>query len=221
MSVWLFSLLLTNTSMANQVLNNIPENYNKASKFVFYSHGFIVEGDNPMPIETKHGWGVYDFPSIKQALSDARYTLVATHRKKNTDPFIYAKQLSENIRSLVKNGVKPTHITLVGFSRGAFITGLTSHYLQDIGVNIILLAGCGRLISSKHSDIQVYGDVLSVYEKSDAAKSCAKLKAKSTALTSFEEIEINTGLSHGAFYTPSDEWLVPVKNWIAVKMNLG
>jgi dienelactone hydrolase len=221
MSVWLFSLLLTNTSMANQVLNNIPDSYNKASKFVFYSHGFIVEGDNPMPIETKHGWGVYDFPGIKQALSDERYTLIATHRKKNTDPFNYAKQLSEDIRSLVNNGVKPTHITLVGFSRGAFITGLTSHYLKDIDVNTILQAGCGRLISAKHSDIQVYGDVLSVYEKSDGAKSCAKLKAKSTALTSFEEIEINTGLSHGAFYTPSDEWLVPVKNWIAVKMNLG
>ncbi|WP_372771476.1 alpha/beta hydrolase [Pseudoalteromonas sp.] len=217
-STWVFSLLLSTTTMADQVLNKIPDNYNKASKFVFYSHGFIVEGDNPMPIETKHGWGVYDFPGIKQALSDARYTLVATHRNKNTDPFIYAKQLSEDIRSLVKNGVKPTHITLVGFSRG---TGLTSNYLQEIGVNTILLAGCGRLISSKHSDIQVYGDMLSVYEKSDGAKSCAKLKAKSTALTSFEEIEINTGLSHGAFYTPSDEWLVPVKNWIAVKMNLG
>lgn len=217
----ILSLMVSASLMAKEVLSHIPENYSAADKFVFYSHGYIVEGDNPRPVETKHGWGLYDFPNIKQALANPSYTLIATHRKKNTDPFVYAKALSENIRTLVKHGVKPSHITVVGFSRGAFITGLTSNYLADVGVNTVLLAGCGRLSSSKHANIQVYGHVLSVYEKSDGAQSCVKLKAKSMSLTSFEEVGINTGLSHGAFYRPNDAWLIPVKNWLNVKMNLG
>lgn len=102
----------------------------------------------------------------------------------------------------------------MGFSRGAFITGVTSHKLADLAVNTVILAGCGRLVSSQHEDIQVNGHVLSVYEKTDRANSCRHLKAKSPTVKSFEEIEINTGLEHGAFYRPIDEWVKPVKTWI-------
>ena len=102
----------------------------------------------------------------------------------------------------------------MGFSRGAFITGLTSDKLSDLAVNTIILAGCGRLVSKSHTDIKVYGNVLSMYEKTDRANTCKALKAKSTNIKSFTEIEINTGLSHGAFYRPIPEWIKPVKKWI-------
>lgn len=206
------------SALSAAVYNQLPKEIDPKGKYVFYSHGYIVEGDNPKPVDTKFGWGLYDFPKIKEALSDESYTLIATHRPKNTDPFEYATELNLQIRSIVEQGVSPQNITIVGFSRGAFITGLTSSKLSDIGVNTVILAGCGRLVSKNHTDIKVYGHVLSIYEKSDRASTCEKLKDRNKLADSFTEIEINTGLEHGAFYRPIPEWVVPVKDWIKSKV---
>ena len=206
--------LLSFSTLAGKVYDSLPAQINPNDTFVFYSHGFIVEGDNPRPIDTRNGWGLYDFPAVKQALADDSYHLVAHHRPKNTDPFEYAQFLNEQIRRLIAAGVKTQNIALVGFSRGAFITGLTSDKLSEHAIDTVILAGCGRLISRKHTDLKVYGDVLSVYEDTDQANTCKKLKDKSTNIDSFTEMEINTGLSHGAFYRPIPEWVKPVKEWL-------
>ncbi|RJE73380.1 hypothetical protein BGP78_03730 [Pseudoalteromonas sp. MSK9-3] len=208
------ALFISGHSIAGQVYADLPTNIDRNAKYVFYSHGYIVEGDNPKPVDTRFGWGMYDFPAIKQALADSHYHLIAQHRAKDTDPFEYAYTLNTQVRTLVEQGVKPTNITIMGFSRGAFITGLTSDKLSDLGVNTIILAGCGRLVWKKHTDVKVYGHVLSVYEKTDKSGSCEKLAKKSTETQSFREIAIHTGLSHGAFYRPLAAWVDPVKAWI-------
>jgi len=201
-------------SHSGRVYESFPDKIHPEQSYVFYSHGFIVEGDNPRPVDNRHGWGLYDFPAIKQALADESYNLIAYHREKNTDPFKYAHELNMQIRNLVKAGVKPENIAIIGFSRGAFITGLTSDKVSDLAIDTVLLAGCGRLVSKKHTDIKVYGDVLSVYEETDRANTCKYLKKKSPNVDSFTEIQINTGLSHGAFYRPIPEWIKPVKAWL-------
>ena len=99
---------------------------------MFYSHGFIVEGTNPTPINER--WGVYDFPAIKQSLSDSEYNLIAYHRPKGTDPNEHAETLANDVRELLENGVDANHITIMGFSQGAFITSITSHYLETTPV---------------------------------------------------------------------------------------
>lgn len=201
--------------MAGEIFEAFPEKIKPTEKYVFYSHGFIVEGTNPTPKNER--WGVYDFPAIKKSLADADYNLIAYHRSANTDPFEHAEELANDVRTLVKNGVETKNITLLGFSRGAFITGLASHNLANLPVNTILLAGCGRIISKKYADIKVHGHVLSVYETSDRASTCKKLQQKSTEVKSFEEIAISTGKEHGAFYRPIPEWIEPVKAWIKSK----
>ncbi|MBQ4845159.1 alpha/beta hydrolase [Pseudoalteromonas sp. MMG013] len=208
------SVLTTTLVEARQIYADLPDSIDKHAKYVFYSHGYIVEGTNPKPVDTRFGWGVYDFPAIKDALSDPSYHLIAHHRSKNTDPFEYAYTLNGQVRTLVEQGVKPSNITIMGFSRGAFITGVASDKLSDLGVNTIILAGCGRLVWKKHTDVKVYGHVLSIYEKTDKSNSCSALAEKSTSVKSFTELEINTGLSHGAFYRPRPEWVTPVKAWI-------
>jgi hypothetical protein len=143
--------------------------------------------------------------------------LISYHRPKGTDPFVHAKSLTNDVRKLIKNGVAPNHITIVGFSRGAFITSLTSHYLEETPVNTILLAGCGRIVSKKYSDIKMNGAFLSVYETTDGASTCEELRKRSPKLTSFDEISISTGKEHGAFYRPITQWVIPVKQWIKKK----
>lgn len=207
-------MIFSTSSIAGSVYEKFPDEINPKDKYVFYSHGYIVEGDDPKPVDTRFGWGLYDFPAIKKSLSDDSYNLIAFHRPKNTDPFEYANELNIQVRELVTKGVAPKNITIMGFSRGAFITGLTSDKLSDLSINTVILAGCGRLVYKQHTDIKVYGNVLSIYEKTDRANTCRALKAKSTGLKSFTELEINTGLEHGAFYRPITEWVEPVKSWI-------
>lgn len=181
---------------------------------MFYSHGFIVEGTNPKPVDKRNGWGEYDFPAVKQALSDPNHELIAYHRPSGTDPYEFSYKLAGDVRKLVKAGVEPENITLIGFSRGAFITAVTSHNLANVGVNTVLLAGCGRFVSDRYKNMSLYGRALSIYETTDRSSTCKKLEKRSPELKSFDEIAITTGLSHGAFYRPKDEWVKPIKHWI-------
>jgi hypothetical protein len=143
--------------------------------------------------------------------------LIAYHRPKGTDPFVHAESLARDVRKLLKNGVLAKHITIMGFSRGAFITAITSHNLEVTPVNTILLAACGRIASNKYAEIKANGDLLSIYETTDGNGTCKKLQNRSVNLKSFEEISISTGKEHGAFYRPIPEWIAPVKRWIREK----
>lgn len=193
----------------------LPNKINPSEKYVFYSHGYIVEGDDPKPVHDR--WGVYDFPAIKEKLSDSEYQLIATHRPAKTDPFEYAEKLAGEVNQLIKNGVPAENISLVGFSRGGFITAIASSYIKNKHVNFVILAACTSRLA-KRKDITIHGHLFSIYETSDSVGSCDDLVARSGgAVTSYKEISISTGAEHGAFYRPIPEWLVPVKNWIKSK----
>lgn len=188
-----------------------PNKVDPKAKYVFYSHGKIVEGENTNPISPR--WGEYKFPKVKEALSSDNYSLIAYHRPKGTKPKEFALKLSADIEKLITLGVKPQNISLVGFSRGGEITILTSNNLKNPKVNIILLASCASFMKGR--DIfKVYGNVYSIYETSDMVGSCQFLIDQSPNVSSFKEISINTGKEHGAFFTPIPEWIKPVKSWL-------
>ncbi|MCJ8317989.1 MAG: alpha/beta hydrolase [Colwellia sp.] len=197
--------------MANTIYKKFPSEIKSNEQYVFYSHGFIVEGQNPTPINPR--WGMYDFPEIKKTLSDDSYNLIAYHRPKGTEPRAFAKKLAENANTLIEHGVKAENITFIGFSRGGAITVLTSNYLASDKVNFVILAGCSEFVKN-NAELEVYGRVFSVFETSDGVGSCQFLIDRSKRVKSFEEISISTGKEHGAFYQPLPEWIIPVKKWL-------
>ncbi|MEM9494600.1 MAG: alpha/beta hydrolase [Pseudomonadota bacterium] len=196
---------------AGEVLESFPGEIDASERYVFYSHGFIVEGDDPRPVHPR--WGAYLFPEIKAALANAGFTVIGYHRPAGTDPKAYAETLASQVRTLIAAGVPGGDITLVGFSRGGRITAYAAHGLANSPVNVVILAGCGGWVENE-PDIVLSGDVLSVYEISDRVGSCARLRERSQHVKSFEEIAIGTGAEHGAFYTPRPEWLTPITDWI-------
>ena len=204
-------LLISSNCTANKIYENFPNDIKPNEKYVFYSHGFIVEGTNPTPINPR--WGMYDFPEIKKVLSDNSYNLIAYHRPKETNPREFAKKLTENANTLINNGVRPEDITFVGFSRGGAITILTSNYLASDKVNFVILAGCSKFVK-KNQKLEVIGNIFSVFETSDGVGSCQFLIDRSKRVETFEELSISTGKEHGAFYNPLPEWILPVKKWI-------
>jgi hypothetical protein len=200
------------SSRAVELYEQFPDEIHAGERYVIYSHGFIVEGDDPKPVSPKYGQ--YDFPAIKQTLfSEGGFNLIAYQRPKSSDDS-YADTLQSWARRLLDAGVKPSRITLVGFSRGAQLTALASNGLASAGINTALMAICEDGEVSHAPGLNLGGNLLSVYETSDEMGSCGKLAAGSN-LKSFKEVGISTGKKHGAFFQPLPEWIQPLKAWIA------
>lgn len=210
--LWLaLSALLPINSGAVEIYDRFPDSIHASERYVIYSHGMIVEGNDPKPISPKYGQ--YDFPAVKQALfSGGGFNLIAYQRPKSLDD-TYADTLKSWVRRLLDAGVKPSRITLVGFSRGAQLTALASSDLASVGINTALLAICEDGDVSQASGLMLGGNLLSIYETSDELGPCGKLAARSRP-KSFNEVAISTGKKHGAFFQPLPEWTRPLKAWI-------
>lgn len=211
LAILLTGIYLSLNGWAGNLYSEFPEQIDANDHYVFYSHGLIVEGDNPTPV---HGrWGKYDFPAVKQALQDDAYNLIAYHRPKATKPREFAIRLAADIDKLVKQGVPYKNITVLGFSRGGEITALTSNIVASNDMNIIILAACAGLLKADTS-IKLYGNVYSIYETSDGVGSCQFVIDRSPNVQHFSELAISTGLEHGAFYQPIPQWVEPLKSWL-------
>jgi len=199
-------------SVAVELYTEFPTKINPSGRYVIYSHGLIVEGDNPRPVHPK--FGAYEFVKIKEALfNDGGFNLIAHHRPENTNIDTYVEILESWVHRLVDAGVKPSKITLVGFSRGSHLTAFASNKLSEVGINTVLLASCMAGDIPTQPPLILGGNLLSIYETSDVMGTCEKL-ASHSKLTSFKEISISTGLNHGAFFLPLSEWVEPLKGWI-------
>lgn len=197
---------------AAEIFKDLPKSIVPSARYIFYSHGYIVEGNNTKPEHPR--WGVYDYPAILAKLDSLDATVVAEHRAANTDPFAHARKLERQVRQLLENGVPAANITLIGFSRGGFITAVSSHMLANREINTVILAACTSGLA-KHSEIALHGHILSVYETSDTVGSCAPLAQRSgITVSSFTEVAITTGKEHGAFYRPLPQWLEPLSAWM-------
>ena len=184
-------------------------------KQVFYLHGAIVEQGDPRPVHPKYG--LYDYPAIVSALSRPNFYLTAERRAKDTDYLSYAENLSRQISELIANGTRAQDITIIGFSKGATITAIVSSLLKNDDVNFVIMASCNEWYNKGEllKGLRLRGHILSIYERSDElAGSCQAVAQRTPPPSSFLELEINTGKSHGAFFIPRREWLEPIVSWI-------
>ena len=207
----LAGLLACSPGHSGTLYKTFPDKVNPEQGYLFYSHGFIVEGENETPVHPR--WGTYDFPGIKQTLAPLEQNVIAFHRPAGTDPHKYSKQLAAQVSSLLDKGVAPENITLAGFSRGGALSILASHHLKNDRINVVILAGCAGLIK-KHPEIKLYGRILSIYETSDQVGSCQFLLDRREVSLNVREIAISTGKEHGAFYRPVKPWVEPLADWL-------
>lgn len=210
--VIMIALSVSLSSVAVELYTDFPEKINPDERYVIYSHGLIVEGNNPRPEHPE--FGIYEFEEIKEALfNESDFNLIAHHRPENTHIKPYVETLVSWVDRLILAGVKPSRITLVGFSRGSHLTAYASDRLAEAGINTALLASCIDGDIPTQPPLKMGGNLLSIYETTDVMDTCRKLAARSR-LASFKEISISTGLTHGAFFQPLPEWVEPLKEWI-------
>ena len=210
---WLYSVVGT-LALAQGVAANAQTHAdwrNDPPRYVYYLHGKIVEDSGPRGISPR--FGAYDYPGIIAALKRAGSTVVSEVRPKGTDPSVYADKVVAQIERQIAQGVPPSHITVIGASRGGLIAALVSTRLQNPEVRYVLLAACNDGLVRTWKP-RLSGAILSFYEASDElGRSCGPAVRRSPAVTTFREIRLNTGLGHGIVYRPLPAWVRPTVEW--------
>lgn len=182
---------------------------------VFYLHGKIVENQGANAVDNINGNGAYKYLDIIDSLKKSNFTVISEVRKPNTNVTSYAQLIAHQIDSLLKLHIKPQNITVIGASKGSIIAMYVSSYVKNKEVNYVFIGACDDDTFNTCSDIQYYGNILSIYEKSDSLNggSCKKFRDRSPTITRYEEIELDTGLKHGFLFRPIKEWLYPAIEW--------
>ena len=192
------------------ILSDVPQPADANLRYLFYLPGYIVESQNTRPVSPK--FGTYEYSQILETFKNSGFVVISEARQKNPEIEPYARKVTDQIRQLLKAGVPAEHITVVGASQGSWIAMLASTYLENRGVNFVLIAACS---ADKEflKTVNLHGNVLSIYESSDLAQSCRDYRADAKGINDWKEIEVNTGLKHGFLYRPMKEWVEPTVAW--------
>jgi dienelactone hydrolase len=181
-----------------------------ARPVVIYLHGRIVEVQGPRALSPE--FGEYAWQAIVDSLRASDFTVIADLRPASTDPDEYAARVASQVDSILKTGVAPSRLAVVGFSKGAGIAIRASARLRRTDLTFVFMGACPP--DQPYTSV-VAGRVLSVYEASDSlGQSCEKLLSAALPGSRHDERRIDTGRKHGAFYQPRLEWITPVREWI-------
>lgn len=207
----LATLLVVLASIAQSNAQSLqPSRVDSESRYLIYLPGFIVEPDNTRPVSPK--FGVYEYEQILDTFKRGGLVVISEPRKKDPDIEPYAAKLCERIRGLLKSGIPAKHITVVGASQGSWIAMLASTYLKNRDLNFVFIAACSADPGFLKL-VDLHGNVLSIYEKTDLAQSCQDYRKDATGVNEWKEIEVNTGLKHGFLFKPLKEWVEPTVAW--------
>ncbi|WP_035648275.1 hypothetical protein [Flavobacterium sp. ASV13] len=210
-SKFLFTFLAA--FLFNQVSFSQTQTSNKDQRYIFFLHNAYVE-QNPLNVPHPE-YGKAEYNEILASFRKDNFIVYSEIRKKNTNASKYAEKIVKQIKTLLKKGVSPDKITVIGTSKGGYIAQFVSTYLANPNVNFVFI-GCFRDVDiQEFPEINFCGNILTIYEKSDVYGVSA-IKRKETSklkINHFKEIELNTGLKHGFLYKAADNWIAPSKKW--------
>jgi len=182
-------------------------------RYISYLHGRIVEDEGRHP--TSPDFGTYEYDAILDSLRRPGFVVLSDQRppKANSDSF--AARTARQVDSLLRLGVPPEAITVLGFSKGGWIAILASSRLQNPAVSFVFMGACGPW-AFERADLHPAGRLLSLYETSDSlGVSCGPLFARRRPGSRVKEIALSVGLRHGTFFQPRSAWLRPALAWAA------
>jgi dienelactone hydrolase len=186
----------------------LAQSKTQAPRYIFFLHNMFVELQG---LEGSHPeYGRVEYTEIVQAFEKQGFTVISEIRPKNTEVKTYAAKVAAQIDSLLKKGVPAGHITVVGTSKGGFIAMHVSDLVKNSELNFVFIGCC---TSDNDRDLNVKGNILSIYEKDDT-RSCVFIRERvAKTVERFKEIELHTGLKHGFLYKALNEWIEPSAKW--------
>lgn len=214
-------LCLLSGCVATHGSYDMPVSVNTADRYLFFLHGTISELQGAYA--THPVYGTYDYHRMVGALAEHGFTVISEIRPRETDIRRYAERVARQVKDLMDRGVPPEHISVVGFSKGGAMTLYVASMVHHPRVSFVVLAGCGiserhrvgfeRFLADSASDLR--GRILSLYDTKDSiCGSCKAAFDRAGGSISGREIVLQVGRGHGTFYTPRQEWLIPLVEWI-------
>ena len=193
-----------------------PASIDPAKEYLFYLHGKIIE-DQGLPA-VDPSYGEYEYQAILEKLSGYGFVVISEIRPKDPDTWAFAQKIAGQVKTLLKAGVPPKNIVVVGASKGAGITILISQAVQNKDVNYVIMAICdpATVAEIKKNGVLLYGNVLSIFDyKDESYGSCRDLflVSEGKGLSRHDEIVLKVGTGHGVLYKPLDEWIKPIIQW--------
>lgn len=207
----LFLFITLSSTVAGQRFPRVhSESVDRVSRYLIYLPGRIVEPANTRPVSPR--FGVYEYEDILKTFKKSGFKVSSEARDHDTDVERYAATVADEIRKLLLRGVPARHITVVGASQGSWIGMLASTYLKNRDLNFVFIAACSADPGFLKL-VDLHGNILSIYEKTDVAQSCTEYRNDGTGIQAWKEIEVNTGLQHGFLFRPLKEWVKPTIEW--------
>lgn len=195
-----------------RILDGLPGVIDPKARYLFYLHGLIIEEQGTRPTSPRHG--VYEYREILEHFRDEGFVVVSEARPKGTDPEAYGAKVAAQVRDLLRAGVSPRHVTVMGASKGGVIAMIASTLLRERHVRFVLMASCGDYDIFKRFKVDLSGEILSVYDdKDEVAGTCADFFKRSSGVSKRTEVVLKLGLGHGILYRPLKEWTGPAAAW--------
>jgi hypothetical protein len=197
-----------------RILERVPESPDPKAHYLFYLHGRIIEVQGPEAVSPD--FGPYEYQRLLETFADRGFVVVAEVREDGAGRE-FAEATARQVRRLLAAGVPPRHVTVVGFSKGGFLTLGVSVIVGSEDVGYVILAGCGSdpaWVAGLAPRLR--GRFLSLRDRSDRfSPSCEPLFEAATHLREKSQHVFDTGLDHGLFYRPRGDWVGRVVGWAA------
>lgn len=185
----------------------------QSHNYIFFLHNKFLE---EYSLEDSHPeYGKCEYNQILTSFKKEGFQVISEIRPKQTNVNVYVAKVVKQIDSLFFLGIKHGQITIIGTSKGGYIAQAVSSSLKNEKINYVFIGSCSQDDLQGNSSVVFYGNILSIYEKSDnLAQSCTEIKGKSTSsVKHFKEINLNTGLKHGFQFKALSQWIEPSVKW--------
>ena len=101
----------------------------------------------------------------------------------------------------------------MGASAGSNIVIHASAKLKNKPLKYLIMGGCWPDTYREYLTLGISGHFLSIIESTDPHGTCYRIFENRKYISSFDEIKLNTGLSHGFIYKGHKEWIDPILRW--------
>ncbi|MCP2025708.1 hypothetical protein L1276_000848 [Flavobacterium sp. HSC-32F16] len=201
------------TILVNYTAFSQEKKANQGERYIFFFHNKFVEENDLNVAHPEYGKAEYN--EIVNSFKKDNFIVFSEKRKTNTNASDYAEKVVKQIKKLLKKGVSPNKITVIGTSKGGYIAQYVSTYLANPNVNFVFIGSFRDVDIEEIPDINFCGNILTIYEKSDiyGVSAVRRKETSKLKINHFKEVELNTNLKHGFLYKASDEWIVPCKKW--------
>jgi len=211
----LFILLVISSASLGPIISSyLLKEIKETQNYVFYLHGGVVTvlGNNAIN-QSVPEWGPYEYLNILDSLQSRGFHVISENRKEGIDDSVYVNKIVWQVDSLLGTGVKSKNLLVIGASAGANIALRASARLKSKKLKFVIMGGCWPDTFKEYSGINLHGNFLSIIEASDPHGTCSKIFESRNHVSSYQEIKLNTGLSHGFIYKGLKEWIDPILEW--------